>query len=203
MNAPRPIITRLENPADILPIDLIKEFVGLDPDFDAEQDRVLPVLRQAVIDRGQTLTGIVWGAASYRIDELSIGRSGSSFALPLTPVFAVAVIVGQDGSGADVPVSADAYRLIPSAIEYCRPWAAVRPGPAWPEEALTCSVTCTAGWTADTLPESLQAWALNLIATLYDHREDLVTGTITASLPRHHTDGLLDRWLVMGNPYGE
>lgn len=202
MNAPRPIITRLENPADILPLDLIKEFVGLDPDFDAEQDRVLPVLRQAAIDRGQTLTGIVWGAASYHVDELSIGQSGAAFALPLAPVFAVAEIVGKDGSGADVPVPAGAYSVIPSAIEFGRPWAEVRPGPTWPGEALTCSVTCTAGWTADTLPESLQAWALNRIATLYDHREDLVTGTITDALPRHHVDGLLDRWLVMGNPNG-
>ena len=203
MNAPRPIITRLENPADILPLDLIKEFVGLDPDFDAEQDRDLPVLRQAAIDRGQTLTGIVWGAASYRIDELNTGQPGAAFHLPLAPVFSVTEIVGKDGPGADVPVPADAYSVIPSAIEFGRPWAEVRPGPAWPRDVVFCAVTCTAGWTADTLPESLQAWALNRIATLYDHREDLVTGTITASLPRHHTDGLLDRWLVMGNPYGE
>ena len=202
MNAPRPIITRLENPADILPLDLIKEFVGLDPDFDAEQDRVLPVLRQAAIDRGQTLTGIVWGAASYRIDELKIGRARTSFRLPLAPVFSVEEIMGNDGSGADVPVSADAYSVIPSAIEFCRPWAEVRPGPAWPGNVVSCSVTCTTGWTADTLPESLQAWALTRIATLYDYREDLVTGTITSDMPRDHVVGLLDRWLVKGNPDG-
>lgn len=203
MYAPRPIITRLDTPADILPLDLIKEFIGLDPDVDAEQDKVLPVLRQAALDRGQNLTGIVWGAASYRIDELNAGRPGAAFLLPLAPVFAVTEIMGKDGSGADVPVPADAYSLIPSAIEFRRPWAEVRPGPAWPGDLAFCSVSCTAGWTADTLPESLQAWALTRIATLYDYREDLVTGTITAELPRRHVDGLLDRWLVMGNPYGD
>lgn len=202
MYAPRPIITRLDKPAEILPLDLIKEFIGLDPDVDAEQDRVLPVLRQAALDRGQNLTGIVWGAASYRIDEMNPGRSGVAFRLPLAPVFAVTAIVGKDGSGADAPVPADAYKVIPSAIEFARPWAEVRPAPAWPGEMVTCSVTCSAGWTAETLPESLQAWALTRIATLYDHREDLVTGTITADLPRDHVVGLLDRWLVKGNPNG-
>lgn len=202
MSASRPIITRLDTPADILPLDLIREFIGHDADLDAGQDRVLPVLRMAAIDRGQKLTGIVWGAASYRIDELNTGQPGAAFCLPLAPVFAVTEIVGKDGSGADVSVPAHAYSVISSAIELGRPWAEVRPGPAWSGNVASCSVTCTAGWTADTLPESLQAWALNRIATLYDHREDLVTGTITASLPRHHTDGLLDRWLVLGNPYG-
>lgn len=202
MYTPHPIITRLDTPADILPLDLIKEFIGHDADLDAEQDRVLPVLRMAAIDRGQALTGIVWGAASYRIDELNAGRSGAAFHLPLAPVFAVSEIMGKDDSGTDVPVPADAYSVIPSAIEFGRPWAEVRPGPAWPGDVGSCSVTCTAGWTADTLPESLQAWALTRIATLYDYREDLVTGTITDALPRHHVDGLLDRWLVMGNPHG-
>lgn len=201
MCAPRPIITLLNAPADILPLDLIKEFIGHDADLDAEQGRVLPVLRMAAIDRGQKLTGIVWGAASYRVDELSTGRPGAAFHLPLAPVFAVTGIVGKDGSGGDVPVPAEAYCVIPSAIEFGRPWAEVRPVSAWPEQALHFSITCTVGWEANKLPESLRSWALVRIATLYDYREDLVTGTITASMPRHHIDGLLDRWLVKGTPY--
>ena len=101
-----------------------------------------------------------------------------------------------------MPVPADAYSVIPSAIDFGRPWAELRPVTAWPEQALNFSVTCTAGWAQDKLPESLRAWALNRIATLYDYREDLVTGTITAAMPRHHTNGLLDRWTVRGNPDG-
>lgn len=198
MYAPRPIITPLGSPADIMRLDLIKEFIGLDPDLDVLQDRALPVLIRAVIEDGEQITGAIWAAASYRIEELP-AYPGAAFRLPLTPIFAVTEIVGRDGSGADVSVPADAYRLIPSAIEFCRPWAEVRPGSAWPGQVVTCSVTCTAGWTADTLPDSISAWALNRIATLYDYREDLVTGTITAALPRHHTKGLLDRWTVRGS----
>lgn len=202
MYAPRPIITLLDTPADILSLELIKEFIGLDPDIDAEQDKVLPVLRQAAIELGQQITGIVWAAASYRIDGLCGAWPGAGFLLPLTPVFAVTEIVGKDGSGADLPVPPDAYSVIPSAVDFGRPWAELRPLPTWPEQALNFSVTCTAGWAADKLPESLRGWALNRISTLYDYREDLVTGTITAALPRHHTNGLLDRWTVRGTPDG-
>lgn len=202
MYTSRPIITLLDTPAEILSLDLIKEFIGLDPDLDVTQDRALPVLIQAVIEDGEQITGIVWAAASYRIDGLCSSWPGKSFLLPLPPVFAVTEIVGKDVSGADVSVPSNAYNVVPSAIDFGRPWAELRPLSAWPEQAQNFSVTCTAGWTADTMPKSLQAWALNRIATLYDYREDLVTGTITAALPRHHTVGLLDRWVVRGTPDG-
>lgn len=202
MFAPRPIITLLDTPAEILSLELIKEFIGLDPDIDAEQDNVLPVLRSAAIEQGQQITGIVWAAASYRIDELCAVWPGAGFLLPLAPVFAITEVVGKDGSGADVPVPANSYTVIPAAIDFGSPWAELRPLSAWPEQALAFSITCTAGWSADKLPESLRGWALNRIATLYDYREDLVTGTITAALPRHHSAGLLDRWTVRGTPDG-
>lgn len=202
MYAPRPIVSLLGTPAEILSLELIKEFIGLDPDVDAEQDKVLPVLRQAAIDQGQQITGTVWAAASYRIDGFCAVWPGAGFRLPLAPVFAVTEIVGKDSSGADVPVPLNTYTLIPSGIDFGRPWAELLPASAWPEQALNLSVTCTAGWDADKLPESLRGWALNRIATLYDYREDLVTGTITTALPRHHTNGLLDRWTVRGTPDG-
>lgn len=202
MYAPRPIITLLDTPTEILSLDLIKEFIGLDPDIDAEQDRVLPVLRQAAIEDGEQITGIMWAAASYRIDGFCGLWPGAGFLLPLAPVFAVTEIVGKDASGADVPIPPDVYSVIPSAIDFGRPWAEVCPRATWPMQVLELSVTCTAGWAADKLPESLRSWALVRIAMLYDHKEDLVTGTITTAMPRHHTVGLLDRWTVRGTPNG-
>ena len=202
MYAPRPIITLLDTPAEILSLELIKEFIGLDPDIDAEQDRALPVLRQAAIDQGQQITGIIWAAASYRIDDLCAVYPGSGFLLPLAPALSVEEVRGYDISGAAVVVDPSAYTLTPSAIDLGRPWAELRPFPSWPENLAPFSITCTAGWAADKLPESLRGWALTRIATLYDYREDLVTGTIPAAMPRHHALGLLDRWTVRGNPDG-
>ena len=56
MYTSRPIITLLDTPAEILSLDLIKEFIGLDPDLDVTQDRALPVLIQAVIEDGEQIT---------------------------------------------------------------------------------------------------------------------------------------------------
>ena len=204
MYAPRPIISMLSDPppAEIISPGLVKEYIGHDPDTDAEQDNVLPVLIQAAIDQGQQITGIVWAAAAYRIDGICPAWPGAGFLLPLSPVFSVDEIVGKDSSGADVDVLPFAYSLIPSGIEFGFPWAELLPLDAWPEQAVFFSVTCTAGWTAETLPKSLRSWALVRIASMYDYRSDLVTGTISASLPRHHSNGLLDRWTVRGFPDG-
>ena len=196
MHAPRPIISRIDPPVEIISIELVKEFIGLDADIDAEQDKVLPVLIQAAIEQGQQITGIVWAQAPYRIDGLYTVWPGEGFLLPLVPVFAVTEVIGKDGSGVDIPVLADAYTVIPAAVDLGRPWAELHPVTSWPEAAVALSITCTAGWTAETLPESLRGWTLNRVATLYDYREDLVTGTITAAMPRHHINGLLDRWTV-------
>lgn len=202
MYAPRPIVSLLGTPAEILSLELIKEFIGLDPDVDAEQDKVLPVLRQAAIEQGQQITGTVWAAASYRIDGLCSVWPGAGFRLPLTPVFAVTEVITKNASGEEEPIPPSLYEFIPAAIDMGRPWAELRTKEPWAGQAFDISVTCTAGWDADKLPESLRGWALNRIATLYDYREDLVTGTITAALPRHHTNGLLDRWTVRGTPDG-
>ena len=204
MTTPRHFITLLPDPApaELLSLELVKEFIGHDDDVDAEQDKALPALIEAAIDQGRQITGIVWAEARYRIDDLSAFWLGAGLILPLAPVFEVVEVVGKDAAGDDIPVDAKAFSFIPSGIEYGRPWAELRPRTGWPVEALSFSVTCTAGWKAEKLPESLCTWALVRIATLFDYREDLVTGTITAALPRHHTNGLLDRWTVRGLPDG-
>ena len=202
MYAPRPIIIRLGTPEEILSLELIKEFIGEDEDLDADQSNVLPVLRQAAIDQGEQITGIVWAAATYRIDGLRSAWLGAGFILPLAPVFSGDAGTGKAASGADVPVPSTAYSFTPSAIDFGRPWAELRPLSAWPEQALTLSVTCTAGWTAEELPDSLRGWALNRIAALYDTRTDLVDGVRAMyDAPRGHSVGLLDRWTVRDASY--
>lgn len=201
MYAPRPIITLLDTPAEILSLDLIKEFIGLDPDIDAGQDRALPVLLQAAIDQGQQITGIVWAQAHYRVAGLYAVGLGARIILPLAPVFEVVEVVGKNGSGTDVPVPAESYSVIPSGIEFGRPWAEIWPLSTWPEDSLTFSVVCIAGWEESNLPKSIESWMLNRISTLYDLREDVSIGAIAAALPRDHTRGLLDRWTVRGTPH--
>jgi len=189
-----------QDPADIISLELVKEYIGLDDDLDAEQNKVLPVLIQAAIEQGEQITGIVWAEAQYKVDGLLSLWPGIGMRLPLSPVFSVESVSGCDASGNDVAIPDQAYEVIASAIEFGRPWAVIRMRAGWPMEAVTYSVTCTAGWNAGTLPEGLRGWALARIATAYDMRTSVAAG-ITA-MPRHHARGLLDRWTVRGTPDG-
>ena len=202
MYEPRPIVIPLADPApaEILPLSLVKEFIGLDPSLDADQDAVLPVLRRAAQDEGEQITGIVWGAAPYRIDGLRPLSPGWTFRLPLCPVTSVSAVSCMD-DGAETALDADAYVFTPALIQLGRPWAELCPEPEWPQGAESVSVTCTAGWTAQTLPESIRAWMLARIATLYDIRQDMMAGMNPAAMPRDHTRALLDRWTVRESAY--
>lgn len=168
-----------------------------DSALDASQEQVLPVLRQAAIEQGEQITGIIWQEAAYGIDGLVPRWPRAGVFIPLSPVFAVSEIRGMDVTGEAVSVSPTVYDFIPSAIELGRPWAEIRPKEGWPDNVRELSVTCTAGWKEDNLPESLRSWLLNRIATLFDMRSDMTGG---ATSPRDHTAGLLDRWTVKVRP---
>ena len=47
-------------------------------------------------------------------------------------------------------------------------------------------------------PEQLKLWMKARIATLYEQREQLVTGTIVAQIPRDFCDGILDDLVIGG-----
>jgi len=76
-----------------------------------------------------------------------------------------------------------AYVYLPDGVTW--PSTYVRP------DAVT--VTYVAGWTAAaSVPACLRAWCLQAVATLYENREQTITGTIAAELPREFCAGLLD-----------
>ena len=202
MYEPRPIVTPLTDPApaEILPLSLVKEYIGLDPSLDASQDAVLPVLRQAAPEEGDQITGIVWGAAPYRIDGLRPLSPSWMFRLPLCPVLSVSAVTYK-AEGEEITLDVESYVFTPALIQLGRPWAELCPDIEWPEGAETLSVTCTAGWTAQTLPESIRSWMLARIATLYDIRQDMMAGMNPSALPRDHTRTLLDRWTVRESVY--
>lgn len=195
MNASRPAITRLSEPANIIGLDLIKEFIGLEPEQDANQDQTLSLLCRAAIDRGQQFTGIVWPEAEYRIDGLIMLWPGGEILLPLAQVSSLLSVEGQDPAGKDVEIPEGAYSFIPSAIDMGRPYALLVPSPDWPGEILTLSVTCVAGWTEETLPDGIKGWLLSMTAALFDMPLDGAVGALNA--PRTQLPvGLLDRWTV-------
>lgn len=187
------IITRLSEPDyGIIPLSLIAEFIGFDSDLDVEQNKVLPMLRAAVVQDGEQITGVIWPAAQYRIEGLCTYFGHRR--LPVLPAASVGSVSWIDNEGDKHRLESKDYSFTASNIEFGQPYGCIellaRP------DAASLTVEVTAGWTEDTFPDCLRSWALNRIATLYDYREDLVTGTITASMPRHHSMGLLDAYTV-------
>lgn len=201
-----PTVSRISDPVSVLNPALIAEYIGYDPELDASQDRVIAALCRAAVELGEQITGLIWQEAQYRIDGLPLCQAGLSpssglIVLPITPVFAVNTLCAVDAEGTETVLDPASWKLIPSGLENYRPWAMIRPqGCEFPSSSTFCAEVL-AGWNEESLPESLQSWLLLRIATLYDYREDLVTGTITANLPRDHARALLDRWTVRSQPY--
>lgn len=189
------IITRLSAPGlEIVPLDLLAEFIGLDLDLDANQSKVLPVLRTAAIQEGEQITGVIWPEARYRIEG---ARSlFGPLVLPLAPVFKLEALNRTDAAGETEELEPGRYRFIPSNIEFGQPFARVELDGLLPSDSFTAEVT--AGWSAEDFPDALRNWALNRIATLYDYRQDVETSgrQQIVTMPRDHSRGLLDRYTV-------
>ena len=201
---PCPIVTQIIPTAEeLVSLSVLAQFLGFDADYDAAQDAVLPVLRQSAIELGEQITGCVWGAASYQVRGLPVYQCGRypALRLPICPITEVAKVSYSVG-GSEVVLDPTSYTLTPAAIELGRPWAELSPVTAWPAGVGFLDVECTAGWKADTLPDSLRSWILTRVATLYDLRQDVSVGSSVAAMPRDHTRSLLDRWTVRGLPYG-
>lgn len=192
-------ITRLTPPAEIIPLDLVAEYIGLDEDLDASQSKVLDSLIQTALCLGEEITGIVWAEAGYLI-EFDAGVS-DSFYLPVSPALELSRVYYTDNNGTEHHIPDTAYNFTPANMEFFSPWATVCGLDGWPSSWATLSLECKAGWTTDAFPESLRAWALIRIATLFDVRNDVAIGTNSANIPRDHAYALLDRYTVRNNPY--
>lgn len=186
-------ITRLSTPTEIIGLDDIAEYIGMDSDLDLEQNKILPVLRQAAIELGEQITGIMWGEADYQIDMQH--TFSPVIAMPLSPVRSFTEL-SCDG----IVVDKTAYAFTSANPEVAHFWANIKALSQWPAGE-TFTIKCKAGWTAETLPDVLRMWALIRISTLYDTRADVIIGRLTVDTPRDHARALLDRYTVRNNPY--
>jgi len=113
------------------------------------------------------------------------------------PHQSISSIVYKDMAGADQTLATTDY-----VYDLSGPLARITPtfGKSWPvtlPQIAACSVTFVAGYggEAEDVPEGIRQWMLLRIATLYEHREEFVTGTIVSPLP--HVDCLLEPYRVI------
>lgn len=57
-------------------------------------------------------------------------------------------------------------------------------------------VTVTLGYVDGTCPEAIRSWIITRVGTMFEFREQLVSGTIIAELP--YVNALLDQYIIAG-----
>lgn len=186
-------LTRIQEPA-VEPLSLEEAKVHLRVDADmTEDDALIRVLIAAARRNCETQTGRSLITQRWRLtlDQFPAGPAH----LERGPVQSVDELswLGADGATTSNPLpAAPAYaidlaggraRIAPA---YGRVWPTALPQPG----AVSIDYTTGYGAQASAVPESLRAWMLLRLATLYNNREAIATGISVT--PLTYVDSLLD-----------
>lgn len=117
--------------------------------------------------------------------------------LPMPALVSVQSVKYLDDNGALQTLANTEYQVVISELvgyiqpAYGKSWPSCRVQP----DSVVAAFTCGYG-NAAAVPNSIKAWMLMAISTLYGQREGIITGTIVAEVPRDFFAGLLDPYWV-------
>lgn len=138
---------------------------------------------------GRALLGQTW--------RLTLDRFPDAFKLIKTPILTVAYVKYVDVNGAQQTLDPADY-MLDATMEPA--WIVPAYAKSWPEtrdQVNAVEAQWTAGYHASDpskVPTAIKQWMLIAIATMYELRESVVTGTIVSKL--EFVDRLLDRYTV-------
>lgn len=117
--------------------------------------------------------------------------------LPMPPAVSVTSVKYLDADGTEQTLSGASYTLDKDSAPG---WLVPAYGLSWPDTRAVPNavrVRYVAGYGAATaVPQSIKAWMLMAISTMYGQREAIITGIIVAEVPRDFFAGLLDPYWV-------
>lgn len=198
---------RVITPPAVEPVSLVqaKAWCRVDTD-DTSQDAVITMLIKAMREYAENITR---RAFVERTLELTLERFGGEIELPRAPLISVDWIKYYDVNGDLQTLSAALYEV----NTYEQP-GEVRPiaTASWPATGLVYNavqIRYRAGYAengesgsptdlAYNVPAAVKVWMQARLATLYEHREQMIVGATVNPIPRNFADGLLDA-LVMGD----
>lgn len=171
-----------------------------------DEDTVVGMLIQAMRRDAENRTGRSFIPRQYRLNLNGWPDCyGYRIMLPYPPMISVDLITYLDADGTRQTLDTALYEMYSLEPGYLQPvyqavWPLVR---SWQSSV---QVTYTAGYAPgsptneaayqDVLPANLKLWMQTKLATLYEMREQLISGTIVTPLPHGFTDGLLDPLIV-------
>lgn len=104
--------------------------------------------------------------------------------IPDPPLVSVGSVKYLDADDVEQTLATTFYQ-VSSAVEPARLW--LKPGQSWPtisEYKQAVNITYTAGYgAASAVPQALKQAMRLLIGAWYEHREEIITGTIVSALP--------------------
>ena len=190
-----------------------KAWMGIDSD-DTNHDTVVALLIKAMREYAENYTHSAFIQRTLRTYMSCwpvAAEGGNQIELEFPPLVSVSWIKYRDTSGTLTTLATDQYDV----HDWRKP-AAVVPawGVSWPAHRYALDaiqVQYVAGYpdgspggsesdSRTNIPSQLKLWMQARAATLFKQREQIVTGTIVAKLPREFSDALLDP-LVMGTRY--
>lgn len=116
--------------------------------------------------------------------------------LPYGPLQTVQTVTYLDTDGVRQTLASTEYQVVISELvgkvqpAYSKSWPSCRSQP----DSIAVNYTCGHGVVKD-VPQAIKQWILMAVATMYDQRGALVTGTIN-EIPRGFMQGLLDPYIV-------
>lgn len=179
--------TLITGPAESITLSQAKLHLRVDH---ADDDTLISGLITAVREAAEHVMGRLLGAQTWQVTldafpaaELELGPDVSS----------IVSIQYLDAAGAAQTMPGTDYVLDSVDVTEC--WVLPVAGMSWPSTADTGNavrVRITAGMA--TVPESVRAWMLLRLGTLYANRASVVAGVSLAELPGGFSDRLLDRY---------
>lgn len=181
-----------------------REWLRLESD-DTANTAVLQLLIQAMREDAENLTHRAFISRQLRLNLdgwPSDSLYGSSIELPYPPLISVDSFKYVDTDGVLQTLAANQYDVHDeSEPAFIIPahqvtWPTIRQTPN------AIQITFTTGYAVgsppdeaaaqENIPSTLKLWMQTKLATMFEHREQLIAGTIVAKVPRDFTDGLLD-----------
>lgn len=163
---------------------------------DTDQDAMLLLLIIAMREYAEELTGRAFVSRTLEMRMDGFPEDGDPIELPYTPLHSVSSIqyVDADGDLQSLEASPTDWQ-VDTVSEPGRVAPSTDDG-LWPDtredELGAVRITFVAGYAnVNAIPKKVRLWMQARIATLFEHREQIVTGSV-AAIPKDFTDGLLD-----------
>lgn len=164
---------------------------------DTDQDDVITLLITAMREYAEELTGRAFAERVLELRMDGFPSDGGVIELPYPPLRSVSSISYVDSEGVLQTLDSSPTGWQEDNIAEPGRVMPLSTATGWPDtlsgELGSVRIRYRAGYpSAGAIPKKVRTWMQMRLTTLFENREQVVTGTIVSDFPRAYVDGLLD-----------